>query len=249
MYKNSMTFIIAVALIAFTTSCSKNGSTGPAGPAGPSYTGAISGHVALYDQYGSRVLTGLNTAQLQLDGAAAISPDATGYYYYGNIKTGGHNIVATAAGYASTRTNNFQFLSDTLNRDIKLSAIPNFSPASVVSYSNVGSSGDSVIVNFAPDTRVREMILFVNTNSTVNGQPGNYLVVYPKAIPANATKVTISIPASDLYDAGITSGTTIYLAAYGYVVTDGSAYEDITTGKIVYNAVSASPVTATATAP
>jgi len=244
-----MTFIIAAGFIALTTSCSKNGSTGPVGPAGPSYTGAISGHVDLYDQYGSRVLTGLNTAQLQLDGAAAISPDASGYYYYGNIKTGVHNIAVSAAGYASTRTNNFQFLSDTLNRDIKLSAIPNFSPASIVSYSTTGAQGDSVIINFAPDTRVREMILFVNTNSTVNGQPGNYLVVYPKAIAANATKATVLIPASDLYDAGITSGTTIYLAAYGYVVTDASAYEDIPSGKIVYNAVSASPVTATATTP
>jgi len=249
MKKNSLLFIIALGTITFASSCSKNGSTGPAGPPGPSYTGAISGHVDMYDQYGSKVLTSLTTAQLQLDGGTAISPDATGYYYFESLKTVDYNMSASAPGYASTKTNNFQFLSDTLNRDIKLSAIPNFSPTAVASYAAIGAPGDSVIINFTADTRVREMILFVNNSSAVSGQPANYLVVYAKAIPANATKVGIVIPASDLYGAGITSGSAIYLAAYGYVVTDGSAYEDIATGKTVYNAVSTSPITVTATAP
>lgn len=249
MRKNKITLIAALGMLALTSACSKNGSTGPQGPAGPAYTGAIAGHVDLYDQYGSRVLTGLNTVQLQLNNSTTINPDSTGYYIFKGTTTGDYDITTTASGYASTKTNNFQFLSDTLNRDIKLSAIPNFSPLSVVAYAAMGAPGDSMIINFTPDTRAREAILFVNKNSAVGNLPANYLVVYTRAIPANASKINIVIPASDLYNAGITSGSTIYLAAYGYVVSDGSAYEDITTGKTVYNAVSTTSATVTATAP
>ena len=57
------------------------------------------------------------------------------------------------------------------------------------------------------------------------------------------------IPAGDLYDDGLLSGSTFYCAAYGYVTGDVSVYEDLTTGKNVYNAVSANPVTATGVTP
>jgi hypothetical protein len=49
--------------------------------------------------------------------------------------------------------------------------------------------------------------------------------------------VVISIPAGDLNNAGLFYGEQVYYAAYSYVVNDASVYEDMATGKNVYNAV------------
>lgn len=251
MEKKVLNFAIIVLALAI-SSCSKKGDTGPAGatgPAGPAYKGAISGHVILYDQYGSRVYSGLNSVNIQLNGAAAINGDNSGYYLFGGLTTGDYEIATSASGYASSFTNKFQFLGDTLNRDLKLSAIPNFSPLSMSSYAALSSPGDSMVLTFAAYSRARNCILFVNNTSAVGSQPANYLLVYIKAVPANQTKISFVIPAGDLYDAGLLSGSTFYCAAYGYVTGDVSVYEDLTTGKNVYNAVSANPVTATGVTP
>ena len=239
----------ALGIVALMSACTKKGDTGPAGPSGPSYTGAISGHVSLFDQYGGKVLTGLNVPALQLNSGTPVNPDNNGYYIFNNTTTGDYTLSASASGYASTKVNKFQYLSDTLNRDIKLSAIPSFSPTAITVYSAIAAPGDSVIINFNADAQARNCIIFINSNSTVGNTPANYLVAYTKAIPANQTKITISLSANDLHDAGITSGSTFYIAAYGYVVADASVYEDIATGKNVYNAVSVSPLTASAVAP
>jgi len=249
MFKKNFTVSLILGALSLSSSCTKKGDTGATGPAGPSYTGAISGHVSLYDQYGTKVITNYGGVALTLDGGAAIYTDNTGYYIFGQLNTGDYNIAATGNGYASTKANSFQFLSDTLNKDIKLSVIPDFSPVSVNSYSSVATPGDSLVINFTADARARNCIVFVNKNSAVSGIPANYVLVYVKAIAANQTKAVVVIPAGDLYDEGITSGSTFYCASYGYVVGDVSVYEDLATGKNVYNAISASPVTTTAIAP
>ena len=229
---NKRYYLIPALLVCLLASCTKNTTTEL------SETGAISGHVTLYDQYGSRDYLGLSNVQLQLNGGAATMPDSTGYYAFKSVTTGEYNITANAHGYASTRVNNFQFIGDTVNRDIRLSAIPNFAPASVTSYTAAGNAGDSIVLNFTADTRVRNCIIFIGKSSTVNNTPASYLLEYTKAIAANQTKVAILIPAADLYNAGISSGSTAYGAAYGYVVSDQSVYEDLATGRNVYNAVS-----------
>ncbi len=251
MLKQNIMAIAAVGALAF-ASCTKKGDTGPTGatgPAGPSYTGAISGHVELYDQYGSKVLTGLSSAQVSLDGGSTQSANSSGYYLFGGIKTGSYTLSANNSGYGATQVTNFQFLSDTLNRDLKMSAIPNFSPATFDVYPTAAGTGDSVVMTFATDTRVRNSIVFINSTSTVNGQPANYLLSYTKTIGANVPRAVIIIPKQDLLNAGLTSGSTYYLAAYGYVISDASAYEDYATGKAVYNAISNTPLTATTVVP
>lgn len=253
------TFILALGCATLLASCTKKGDTGatgptgpagPTGPTGPAYTGAISGHVSLYDQYGTKVLVGVNSVSLSLNGAAAINPDTSGYYIYDSLKTGVYNIVASASGYAATKANDFQFLSDTLNKDIKLSVIPAFSPTAFTTYPTAGPLvGDSLVVNFTPDTRARNYIIFLNNTATVNGQPANYLLAYSRGINANALRSSFVVPAQDLYDAGFTTGQTVYYAVYGYVVGDVSAYEDLATGKTVFNAISSSSLSATAIVP
>ncbi len=248
-----LSIIIIIASIFF--SCAKEGPTGPTGatgaigPSGPAYTGVINGHVSLYDQYGSKIISGLKGVTLLFNKNLFLNPDSTGYYIDSNVITGDYNISASITGFASTYINNFQFLKDTLNRDIKLSIIPSFNPISGGISAIKTALNDSVIINFSADTRARNCILFVSNSNSVSNNVSQYLLVYTKTITANSTKTIINIPAQDLFNVGFTSGSLVYLAAYGYVNTDYSLYEDFTTGKNVYNAVSANPVIDSAIVP
>ncbi len=238
------------ATIITASSCTKKGDTGATGsqgPAGPSFTGAISGHVSLYDMYGSKVLTGLTNVQLTLSGSSTKSPDNNGYYIYGPVTTGSYNLLASCSGYGSAKINNFQFLSDTLNRDIKLSQIPEYAPTSITVYPAVSVTGDSVVVTFNADSRARSCILFMNSNTTVNNEVENYLIAFTKNIVANASRVVFIVPTQDHHNAGLVTGAGVYYAAYGYAYNDASAYLDLTTGKLVYNSVSSSYLTANST--
>ena len=97
--------IITTLLILFSTSCAKVGPKGATGPAGPTYTGYISGHVYLFDQSGSKILTGLSNVQLSLNNNPTIHPDSNGYYFISNITTGTYYINAWDSAFASARIN------------------------------------------------------------------------------------------------------------------------------------------------
>ena len=214
--------LIALSVSLLFASCAKEGPTGPTGPAGPSYVGSISGHVTLYDQYGMKVLVGVDSARLTISGTTTyVNPDNSGYYAYNYIATGEYNITATDSGYGATNTNNFQFLSGTFNKDIGLSAIPSFS---LTVTTGAGGGYDTLI--------------FVGNTASVSNVPASFLLSFAKNIPANATKVPVYISAQELYDAGFASGSEVYYAVYSHSANDASAYEDQTTGKMVYNAVS-----------
>src|SRR5579872_4234366 len=96
MLKKNISPILALGVILFLVSCAKEGPTGPTGPSGPSFTGTISGHVRLYDKYGSEILTGLNTVSITLSGSGVITgattiyTDANGAYTYTNSVTTGN---------------------------------------------------------------------------------------------------------------------------------------------------------------
>jgi len=228
---------------------------GKQGNPGPSYTGAITGHVTLYDQYGTKVNSSLSGIVVTcFSPAKTATTDANGYYLFTGIATGDYTITVhdpntSPYTYGDNESVNFQYLADTLIRDVKLSAVPSFSPATMTAYLTGATQNDSLVFTITPDTRVRDVIVFVNSNSTVNSQPANYLISYVKAVPANASTFTLLVPANDLHDQGINTGSTAYYAAYGSPVSNSSVYEDITTGKSIYNALSTASVTANATAP
>ena len=234
--KNNIAAFSALVVMLFAASCAKEGPTGPTGPAGPGYVGTISGHVSLYDQYGIKDLVNLDSVKLLISGTTVyISPDNSGYYTYINIATGEYNITAVDSGYGATNTNNFQFLSGTFNKDIGLSAIPTFS-LSVTTGS--GGGYDTLNVNCAADPNIRSLVVFVGSTPSVSNVPATFLLSFAKNIPANSTKVPIYISAQELYDAGLASGGEAYYAVYSHSLNDASAYEDQTTGKMIYNAVS-----------
>ena len=243
-------FSSILALLSLTillSSCAKVGPTGPTGPAGPAYTGNISGHAILFDQYGNRLLSDLDSVSLTLGGQSiAIHPDNTGYFNYPNLATGEYNITATATGYGATYTNSFQFLGGTLNRDVKLSAIPTYSITSVTA--TTGPAYDTIVINCAADPLIRSFIIFAGSSASVSNVPAGYLLAFVKNIPANLTKVTTVITADELHNAGFASGTTVYYAVYSADVNDQSVYEDVASGNNVYNAVS-NPLTVSTAAP
>ena len=246
MQKKNISIILALSGILLLASCAKEGPTGPTGPVGPSLIGTISGHVKLYDQYGSSVLTGLSNVKLLINtSSVALRPDANGLYSFGSLTTGNYSINATDSAYAATSKNNIQLVAGTLNVDIKLSAIPDSFVYSFNAYHNTGSANDSLVLTFKPDTRLRYCIVFANSTTAVGNLPGYYLWSKVLSISPTAPLVTYAVPGQDLADAGMTSGNRVYYAAYSYVVGDASVYEDFTTGKNVYNAVSGAHVDST----
>jgi len=257
MQKTSISILLAFWGILFLASCAKEGPTGPTGPAGPGYTGSIGGYIRLYDKYGSPVFTGFTGIQLTLASTTVIltantitAPGTTGAYEYTSVLTGNYSITATGDSlYAATVLNDLSFVAGVLNQDIKLSAYPDSFLTSF--YSAKGSAGlyDSLVVQVNADTRMRNCIVFVNTTTAVGNLPANYLLKYVAPIPANATIASLIIPQQDLTNAGIASGTMLYFAAFSYVVDDASAYEDLATGKKVYDAVNIHPLVDSAMAP
>ncbi len=254
MVKNKLV-MLSLGIVFLAASCTKKGNTGLAGPAGPagpsgvSFTGAINGHVSLYDMYGTKQNTGLDAVQLMLKGGATATADQNGYYFFGNVSTGTYFLSAATTGYGATMIPNIEFLSDTMNQDIKLSAIPNFNPTALSATYNHGSAFDSVVITVTPDTKPRNLILFVNNKMPVNNFPANYLLAYVKAITTWQTNVVIRVPASDLNGVNIFYGEMVYYAAYSYVTNDVSAYEDPSTGRNVYTAVGAAPLVDSAMSP
>jgi hypothetical protein len=256
-FHNRILLIAALAFITLFSSCAKEGPTGPQGIAGPAYTGSISGHVSLYDQYGNRVLSGLDSSTVNLTGVttpttAATAADVNGLYLFSNdVYTGSYNLNVSHPDYAATQLSNFTFLLGTLIKDVKLSAIPDSFLTSFTAYHNTGSAYDSLVVTVIPNPLPRSCIIFINSNTNVtNNEYTGYLLSIVKAIPANAGTVTILVTGDELTSAGFVSGSsTVYYAAYSYVVNDYSLYEDQATGKNVYNAVNTTPLVSSAITP
>jgi hypothetical protein len=234
MRKKNVAIVLISVLLA---SCAKEGPNGPTGPAGPVYYGDISGHVTLYDMYGSQVFANRNKVSLYLDNTSIANyPDTTGYYIYANEPTAEYSITATDDSFASTVINNIDFVSGTLNVDIRLSKIPD-TTFIINIRATVSALADSLYITVSPDpnARLRNCIVFVNSYDPASNTA--FLLSYVVPVPGNATTVALAFPALDLINTGLAPGASVYYAAYSYVVNDASVYENPTTGAKVYNAV------------
>jgi hypothetical protein len=251
MRKKNILVILTLVIILFAASCAKEGPSGPTGPAGPSLTGNISGHVMLFDKYGSKIFTGLNNVGIFLNGSSSVvHPDsATGSYIYSSLISGVYNLAAYNTGYGAAYLNSLQLVSGTINADLKLSARPDSFLYSFTSVINTSDSSDSLTITCNADPRRRNFIVFLNRIDSVSSNPVYYLLNYVGAIPANATNAYILVPKYDLANAGFISGSKVFYAAYSYVVNDGSVFEDYNTGRKGYTAISAIPLLDSTTAP
>jgi hypothetical protein len=246
---------LIVLIILMLNACKKDpeqGPTGPQGPSGTMLTGNLKGHIFLYDQYGSPILTGLANIKDSMDGTTKFAlTDSAGKYIFPGLITGNYNFTVIKSGYGMSKVQNMSFLGGgDINRDIKISQIPSFNATSATA---TATADVSISINYISDTRSRTFLVFVGKTASVSSLPANYLDVY--TITAKAGTITntpaLVIPAGDLYNLGISSGSTAYFAIYGAAsnYTASSTFEDLTTGRSVYNAVSTTPATANVVVP
>jgi hypothetical protein len=243
--------MFSVASLGLFCSCTKTGPAGATGPAGPAYEGTIAGFVSLYDQYGKPTYIGLQGIILNLDSLenfiANASTNPAGYYIFPQRFTGAYSLEAVTPGYGPV-LGYFQYLADTLTRDISMSAAANFSPSVVTATSSETLGSDSVYITLpTADVQARQVIVFVGSSSSVSSS--SYLYAITISVPVNRTTVTTVIQGSTLNNLGLVSGATVYFSVYGEPVSDKSVYASISTGQNVYTALSSSPVTASALVP
>jgi hypothetical protein len=252
------------ALVLFTgaiylSSCSKPaagpaGPTGPQGPAGPAMVGSISGHIDIYDQYGSQILNTktahavLYSSSYPSHGSAidSVYADSAGAYSFNNISTGFYTIAYRDSNtYGQQLHQNVEFIGGgTLNLDGKISQIPNFN-VTVINADSVNHATMNVVMNCSvvSDIKQRTLLIFASNSAATSANPATYLVVASQNVKANVTSVVINIPLNNLYNAGMLSGSTVYFAIYGAASNFGSAssYEDFNTGRTIYTAITPTP--------
>ena len=247
--KNHQLFsAILLALPVAFTACSKDGAEGPQGaqgPAGPSLTGNLKGFVQLYDQYGTRVLTDQDSVVV-----STMSPpnqsytDSLGRYTISSLQTGVYTVNCVKSGYGDNQLNSLGFTGGgDIYRDIRLSAIPDFHVDSISVTADTQAA--TIVGHLAPDTRGRNVIIFIGTTSAASADPATYLTYYIRVVSQNATMFQQVVPLGDLNNVGMTSGSTAYFAAYAIASSLGTSsnYEDLATGRTRFTAIS--PLAAT----
>jgi hypothetical protein len=263
--KKTIIYLFAIAIMAtFFTNCTKEGVTGPAGtngnngavgPTGPLSSGNLYGYVKKFDQYGNALFTGLNGVKVNLIGtnlSLNAVTDSTGKYAFDSIATGNYQLAYSDSLFGGNYVSNEEFLggggSDVKN--INISAIPSY----YVSALTLTPTNDTLVVNGtmnAASPYPVNVILYFGLTSSTSSAPANYINYYTKALAVNATAFKINILPIDMINAGIASGTRIYVAAYGIAVgfANNSSYEDFGTGKTVFTGLSTQVDTTSAARP
>ncbi len=257
MKKNQFFSMLAFAgSILLVTSCSKTGPAGPAGnsgPAGPSLTGNLKGHIFQYDQYGSPILTGLAGIRDSLNPTNIAVTDTGGFYKFTGLTTGDYSFSVSKAGYGTVIAQELQIVGGgDIYHDLRIAQIPNFAVTTPTATLNGVTGNIDITANVgATDTKTREVLIFVGSSPSTSSNPATYLNVYAKTIAATKTSVINSLAPSDIHDLGINTGGTLYVSVYAATVTYNSAsfYQDLATGKTVYTALGATPMTCSVIAP
>ncbi len=214
-------------------------------------TGNLYGYVTLYDQYGGKIFSGLNAVTVTLNTSSGsvsnATTDSTGKYGFNGIAQGQYTIGYTCPGFGSLLNSALGFLGEgNIDHDAKLSAIPNFFDSILAPPTD--TLGNVVLQGTfsGSDTRKRTYVVFVGSSPSVSSLPANYLIYYSGTANNNLTTFTVKIPVSDLNDAGFTSGSTVYFAAYGAAASFASTsdVEDLAnTGRLSFSAISANAAT------
>src|SRR5579871_1994205 len=110
MNKAKAVFLSLSVIILISVSCTKQGPAGPAGPAGPSLTGAISGFVTLYDQYGEVMSNDSGVIVTVVGKNISAATNASGRYILTGLSTGSYDITYTKAGYGPTESISVNFV-------------------------------------------------------------------------------------------------------------------------------------------
>ena len=244
-------FVLAGVLLA--TACTKTGPQGPAGAtgsAGPVLTGTISGHVILYDTYGSVIGASKAGARVVLYNSNntvvdSLNADSTGFYSIPNVSTGIYMLAFRDTNFGQELHQNLEFTGGgTLNVDGKMSRIPTFNITSV-NADSVNHTLQTVVINCSITSypRQRTLLVFIGATGYTSSLPSTYLMTVAQNVAAGKSAVTINIPLGALYSAGFNSGATAWFAIYGAAsnYNGSSSYEDYNTTRNIYNAITTVP--------
>ena len=238
------TFVFAMIFIL--SGCTKTGPQGPTGPAGPALTGTLEGYVATLDQYGFRVTGDQSGVVVKIDDAAgdSVMTDITGKYTFSNLSTGSYNLTYSKANYGVFKAIDFGFVGGgTTLRNASISQFPVFTLSNITDTIETVSGTVGVLIRGAAtaDATARSFAVFVGTSPVVSPNPANFTF----ANTGGTVKAAFStwsqfISTREFYDAGLNSGTTVYLAIYP-LASGSTSYTDLATGKPVYTALSPNP--------
>jgi hypothetical protein len=242
-YQLSLAVLIALTLL--TSGCKKDTSATTTVLSGNLY-----GFVTLTDQYGAKILSGVNATTVTLTSVSnqtlTATTDSTGKYAFNNIAQGQYILNYSHPGYGSISNAPLGFLGGgNIDHDVKLSAIPNFYDSVI---STPVDTLNNIVLNgtfSGTDTHRRTYVVFVGSSPAVSSAPANYLTYYTGTANNNLTTFTQKITVSDLNDLGFNSGSSVYFAVYGASTDFASAseVEDYTTGRLNFAAVSSNPTT------
>jgi len=229
-------------------SCSKQtGPEGPTGPAGPKLTGKLTGFTNVFDQYGTKLLTSLAGVTVSIDGTTkTTTTDANGKYSFDSLTTGIYSLTYTLANYGTVKTPSIEFTGggEAFLGNKGLSAIPNFN-VSAITITDSAAKGNIYVTGqlSATDTKPRQVAIFIGNSTATSFNPSNYLTYYTvtnkiNAANPNGTNFLLAIPHTDLYAAGLATGSTAYFAVYSLgLPATASAYVDENTGRTVFTAI------------
>ena len=245
MKKSFFLLTVCTALILSISSCTKTGPQGPSGPSGPVLTGALTGFVTTYDQYGFKVLGDLAGVTIHVSDSSSDSTvtDATGKYTFTNLKTGVYNLTYSKPGYATVTALDYGFVGGgTLNRNASISKYPSFLVYNVASVDTTIATDPGMIVRGTDtmDQVARTFIVFGSNSPAVSSTPGSFIYANTGTIRAGQGTWNLFITSQELHDNGLASGTTAYFVVYP-ISTGSPTYTDPATGRTVYTAIGSVP--------
>ena len=244
MKKSQITILSVAAMVILFTGCSKPkdgapGAAGASGAQGPILSGNIKGYVDLFDSYGD-LATNASNVYVSVPGISAVDSTSTNGMYTKNLTTGTYELDFTKSGYGAVKIISLNFVgggTQYIANHIQMTQAPVYSLSAINSATVAGQNAITLTVTpSSADTKARKVICFIGTNSSVSYLPTNYTGFVIVNIPANATSGTGSISTTIAYEAGIPSGSSVYIAAYPIAVNNNaSIYSDVSTGKTIYN--------------
>lgn len=198
-------------------------------------TQKIFGDVYLFDDLNNNELREGMMVEIKGNGFTALT-DSAGRYSFSNVPFGTYSITYSKEGYGTYQLDTFYHKQ---NVDDTPTIIPRFALGRISTTSITGLDisivGDTVKVNpfISPAgdySNPRGVRLFYGTSDAVAGN--NYDAHSDVYRIRNSTGV-IKIGKTELYAMGFTSGTTVFVKAYGEAFT-ANDYTDVATGKRVF---------------
>lgn len=204
-------------------------------------TGDISGKVALYDD--GKVNVENNGMKVLVDGISpevSVQTDTEGNFIINNVPFGTYSLSFSKADYGTYKYYNVTLTEASVDYNItgtlNMGQISGLTISNFAVYISHGSIDYTGTIDPAGTIDAPKYVrIFYSDNETVSSS--NYMY-YSEAYEISDGIFELPITKDELIDAGLASGTIVYLKIYGESYWNNS-YEDPTTGKMIIPNLSA----------